>query len=66
MESPGPLTTPQWDEEQQLSSMNEMLGPLCELLLEEKPPRVAGKAARAGPVGKADFSSPSGSYPPSH
>lgn len=50
VESPGPLTTPQWDEEQQLSSMNEMLGPLCELLLEEKPPRVAGKAARAGPV----------------
>ncbi|XP_028745548.1 tripartite motif-containing protein 65 [Peromyscus leucopus] len=50
VESSGPLTTPQWDEEQQLSSVNEMLGPLCELLLEEKPPRVAGKAARAGPV----------------
>ncbi|XP_059128127.1 E3 ubiquitin-protein ligase TRIM65 isoform X2 [Peromyscus eremicus] len=47
VESPGPLTAPQWDEEQQLNSVNEMLGPLCELLLEEKPPRVAGKA---GPV----------------
>ncbi|KAL6046937.1 hypothetical protein STEG23_019977, partial [Scotinomys teguina] len=45
VESLRPLTIPQWDEEQQLHSMTEVLGPLCELLLEEKPPGAADKAS---------------------
>lgn len=48
--SPGPLTAPQWDEVQQLNNVNELLSPLCGLLLEEKPPRVAASAVHAGPV----------------
>lgn len=44
--------------------MNELLSPLCELLLEEKPPRVAASTAHAGPVGKAGFSLAHRSYPP--
>uniref|UniRef100_A0A8C2N5B4 Tripartite motif-containing 65 n=1 Tax=Cricetulus griseus TaxID=10029 RepID=A0A8C2N5B4_CRIGR len=50
VESLGPPTALQWDEEQQLNNVNELLSPLCELLLEDKPSRVAGKAAQAGPV----------------
>lgn len=50
-ESLGPLTSPQWNEEQQLSNVNQLLSPLCELLLEEKSlPKVAAKAADAGPL----------------
>lgn len=49
-ESIGPLPAPQWDEVQQLNNVNELLSPLCELLLEEKPPRVAANAAQAGPM----------------
>lgn len=66
VESLGPPTALQWDEEQQLNNVNELLSPLCELLLEDKPSRVAGKAAQAGPVGKADFSLSSECYSPSH
>lgn len=52
-ESLGPLTSPQWDEELQLSKVNQLLSPLCELLLEEKSlPKGAAKAADAGPMGK--------------
>lgn len=43
--------------------MNELLSPLCGLLLEEKPPRVAASAAHAGPVGEAGFSLTPRSYP---
>ncbi|XP_021491595.1 E3 ubiquitin-protein ligase TRIM65 isoform X1 [Meriones unguiculatus] len=51
LESLGPLTPPQWDEEQQLNSVNELLSPLCELLLEEKNhAKVAAKTADAVPV----------------
>ncbi|CAH6776439.1 tripartite motif-containing protein 65 [Phodopus roborovskii] len=46
----GPLPALQWDEEEQLNTVNELLSPLCRLLLEDKPSRVAGKAAQAGPV----------------
>lgn len=47
----GPPTPPQWDEEEQLNSVNQLLSPLCELLLEEKTlPTAADKAASAGPM----------------
>ncbi|KAL1778889.1 tripartite motif-containing protein 65 [Sigmodon hispidus] len=46
----GPLAAPQWDEEQHLKDMNELLSPLCELLLEERPRKGEGKAAHAGPM----------------
>ncbi|XP_055448210.1 tripartite motif-containing protein 65 isoform X2 [Psammomys obesus] len=51
LESLGPLTPPQWNEEQQLNSVNELLSPLCELLLEEKNhAKVATKTADTVPV----------------
>ncbi|XP_034360356.1 E3 ubiquitin-protein ligase TRIM65 [Arvicanthis niloticus] len=49
-ESLGPLTSPQWDEDQQLNSVNQLLSPLCELLLRENLPKVAAESADAGPM----------------
>ncbi|XP_047399969.1 tripartite motif-containing protein 65 isoform X5 [Sciurus carolinensis] len=47
----GPLTPPQWDEDQQLGDLKELLSLLCGLLLEEgNPPRVPAKAANSGPM----------------
>ncbi|KAM4824700.1 E3 ubiquitin-protein ligase TRIM65 isoform X1 [Urocitellus parryii] len=47
----GPLTPPQWDEDQQLGDLKELLSLLCGLLLEEgHPSRVPAKAADSGPV----------------
>jgi hypothetical protein len=64
-ESLGPLTSPQWNEEQQLSNVNQLLSPLCELLLEEKSlPKVAAKAADAGPLGKLTSPCPLRPPPP--
>lgn len=55
----GPLTLPQWDEDQQLGDLKELLSLLCGLLLEEgHPSRVPAKAADAGPVGKANPNPP--------
>ncbi|XP_062030919.1 E3 ubiquitin-protein ligase TRIM65 isoform X2 [Lepus europaeus] len=47
----GPLTLPQWDEEQQLGPLKESLSPLCDLLLQGgSHPRAPAKAADLGPV----------------
>ncbi|XP_029418542.1 tripartite motif-containing protein 65 isoform X2 [Nannospalax galili] len=51
LESLGPLTPPQWDEDQQLRNLKELLSPLCDLLLEEEHvPRVAGSSTDPGPL----------------
>lgn len=63
-ESLGPLTSPQWDEDQQLNSVNQVLSPLCELLLREKslPKAVAKKDA--GSMGNLTSPCPLGPTPP--
>lgn len=51
----GPLTLPQWDEDQQLGGLKELLSQLCALLLEEGAhPGGPAEAADLGSVGKAD------------
>ena len=51
----GPLTLPQWDEDQQLGGLKESLSQLCALLLEEGAhPGVPAQAADLGSVGKTD------------
>ncbi|KAL2764629.1 tripartite motif-containing protein 65 isoform 2, partial [Daubentonia madagascariensis] len=54
LESPGPLgplTPLQWDEDQQLGDLKELLSQLCSLLLEERShPGAPAKAAALGPV----------------
>lgn len=52
----GSLAPLQWDEDQQLGNLKELLGLLCGLLLEEEaPPKVPAKAADLGPMGKVDL-----------
>lgn len=51
----GPLTPPQWDEDQQLGGLKESLSQLCGLLLDKEGPSEApAEAADLGPMGKAD------------
>ncbi|XP_013361457.1 PREDICTED: tripartite motif-containing protein 65 [Chinchilla lanigera] len=51
----GPLTTLQWDEDQQLGNLKELLNLLCGLLLEEgTPPEVPAKTADLDPVEAPD------------
>lgn len=52
---PGPLTPPQWDEDQQLGGLKELLSQLSGLLLDKGGhPRVLAEAADLGHVGKSD------------
>ncbi|XP_023387477.1 tripartite motif-containing protein 65 isoform X2 [Pteropus vampyrus] len=47
----GPLTPPQWDEDQQLGGLKESLSQLCDLLLDkEGPPEALAEAADLGPM----------------
>ncbi|XP_025715547.1 E3 ubiquitin-protein ligase TRIM65 isoform X2 [Callorhinus ursinus] len=47
----GPLTSPQWDEDQQLAGLKESLSRLCDLLLDEGGhPRAPAEAADLGPM----------------
>ncbi|XP_023569696.1 tripartite motif-containing protein 65 isoform X2 [Octodon degus] len=51
----GPLTPVQWDEDQQLGTLKELLSLLCGLLLkEETPPKVPAKTADLDPVEAPD------------
>lgn len=51
----GPLTPPQWDEDQQLGGLKESLSHQCDLLLDKRGhPRLPAEAADLGPMGKAD------------
>lgn len=57
----GPLTPPQWDEDQQLGDLKESLSQLCGLLLDKgSPPGAPAEAADLGPMGKvtSDLSLP--------
>lgn len=55
----GPLTLPQWDEDQQLGDLKESLSQFCDLLLDKAgPPGALAEAADLGPMGKADPSWP--------
>lgn len=47
----GPLTPPQWDEDQQLGDLKESLSQLCGLLLDKgSPPGAPAEAADLGPM----------------
>lgn len=51
----GPLTPPQWDADQQLDGLKELLSQLCGLLLDNGDPLGApAEAADLDPLGKAD------------
>lgn len=54
----GPLTPLQWDEDQQLGNLKDLVRELCGLLLEEaSPPEAPAKTANTNPVGEADLKS---------
>lgn len=58
----GPLTLPQWDEDQQLGPLKELLSPLCDLLLQgDSHPRAPAQAADLGPVEAPGPQAPVGS-----